>query len=391
MTAKKKLIRITTIPQSLRTLLKGQPKFMSSQFEVICISSHGNGMLDDVGKAEGTEVIPVEMTRNITPIKDLKAAWQLYKIFKKEKPFIVHTHTPKAGTVGMLAAYMARVPNRLHTIAGLPLLEVSGAKRMLLDTVEKLTYGFATKIYPNSFRMEEIILTNNYTKENKLKVLGNGSSNGIDTTHFDPQLISEDDKTKLKHDLDIMENDYVYVFVGRVVKDKGINEMIAAFKEIAAEHVNAKLILVGPFGMSDENEIKDSDALLPETVDYIETSSQIKTVGFQKDVRTYFSISDCLVFPSYREGFPNVVMQAGALGLPAIVSDINGCNEIVINGENGTIIPPKNTVQLKEAMASYLVKGKISQSEKEVIRDMITNRYSQPIMWDAILNEYKEL
>lgn len=391
MAVKKKLIRITTIPQSLRTLLKGQPRFMSQYFNVIGVSAFGDGMLDDVGKAEGINVIPVEMTRSITPIKDLKAAWQLYKIFKKEKPFIVHTHTPKAGTVGMFAAYMARVPNRLHTIAGLPLVEITGMKRLLLDTVEKLTYRFATKIYPNSFGLEDIILENKYTKKSKLKVLGNGSSNGIDTIHFDPKQISEEDKKQLKQDLDIDDQDFVYVFVGRVVKDKGINEMIAAFKEIVKEHANAKLILVGPSQMSAANEILDSDALLPESLAYIKTSKQIKAVGFKKDVRPYFAISDCLVFPSYREGFPNVVMQAGALGLPAIVSDINGCNEIVIEGENGTIIPTKNIDQLKEAMLNYLESGKIGSSEKDLIRNMIKDRYSQPVMWKAILSEYQKL
>jgi len=391
MSAKKKIIRITTIPQSLRTLLTGQLKFMSSYYEVIGVSSTGGDMLDAVGKAEAVNVIPVEMTRNITPLKDLKATWQLYKIFKKEKPFIVHTHTPKAGTVGMFAAYLARVPNRLHTIAGLPLVEITGPKRVLLDAVEKLTYAFATKIYPNSFGLEDIILKNKYTSKSKLKVLGNGSSNGIDTNHFDPKRVSEEDKKQLKKDLKIGQKDYVYVFVGRIVKDKGINEMIVAFKDIVAKHANAKLVLVGPFEVNEQKEIKDSDALLPETIEYIRTSPNVKAVGFQKDVRPYFSISDCLVFPSYREGFPNVVMQAGALGLPAIVSNINGCNEIIIEGDNGNIIPVKNVPELRQAMVNYLEKGKINLAEQKVIRNMIKSRYSQPVMWNAILEEYKKL
>src|SRR5690606_37466468 len=141
----------TTVPESIGGLLKGQLKFMSDYFEIIGISSSGNGRLDKAGKREGVRVVPIEMTRQITPFKDLKSAWQLYRLFKKEKPLIVHTHTPKAGTLGMMAAYLARVPNRLHTIAGLPLLEATGMKRLLLDNVEKLTYACATKIYPNSF------------------------------------------------------------------------------------------------------------------------------------------------------------------------------------------------------------------------------------------------
>ncbi len=391
MTAKKKLIRITTIPQSLATLLKGQPKFMSSYFDVICMSSNGNGVLDAVSKEESTKVIPVEMTRNITPIQDLKATWRLYRTFRKEKPFIVHTHTPKAGTVGMLAAYLAKVPNRLHTIAGLPLLEAKGKKRILLDAVEKLTYRCATKIYPNSFGLHDIIVKNKYTKQTKLKVIGNGSSNGIDVTHFNPSLIDDSQRDELREQLGIKDTDFVFVFVGRLVKDKGINEMIAAFKDIAMQNKNVKLLLVGPFEKSPENVLKTSDALEVETVAYIKSNEQVVAVGLQKDVRPYLVISDCLVFPSYREGFPNVVMQAGAMGLPTIASNINGCNEIIIPNKNGVLIPSKNIPQLKEAMMTFLMKGKANQEYRGLIRSMIKDRYSQPIVWEAILKEYEKL
>ena len=236
---KKKLIRITTVPSALGTLLKGQLRFMSDHYEVTGISSTGNGLLNQVGEKEGIKVVPVEMTRKITPLKDLKATWKLYKTFKRIKPFIVHTHTPKAGTLGMLAAYLAGVPHRLHTIAGLPLLEATGKKRWLLDTVEKLTYRFATKIYPNSFGLNQIILDNNYTSLAKLKVIGNGSSNGIDTSHFNPGLYKQTEKEELRKTLGIEQNDYVYIFVGRLVGDKGINEMIEAFKKITYESNNA--------------------------------------------------------------------------------------------------------------------------------------------------------
>jgi len=391
MSNKKKLIRITTIPQSLATLLKGQPKFMSSYYDVICISSNGNGVLESVSQYENTRVIPVGMTRYITPIQDLKATWQLYKVFRREKPFIVHTHTPKAGTVGMLAAYFARVPNRLHTIAGLPLLEIKGAKRLLLDFVEKLTYRCATNLFTNSFRLNDIIVEKNYAKTTKLKVLGNGSSNGIDTTHYDSHLFSESDKESLREKLDFLESDYVFVFVGRLVKDKGINEMVVAFKNIASKNSNAKLLLVGPFEKSPGNVLKSSDALLPETVDYIKTNTQVRAVGLQKDVRPYLAIADCLVFPSYREGFPNVVMQAGSMGLPTIASNINGCNEIVIPKKNGVLIPSKNITQLENAMLQYLFEGKADQSNRELNRKLIKDRFSQPIVWKALLEEYQSL
>src|SRR5690606_30928131 len=150
---------------------------MSQYYEVIGVSGvgrDGNGLIE-ITQNEGVRTFRVEMTRTITPFKDLKATYQLYKFFKKEQPFMVHTHTPKAGTVGMLAAKLAGVPNRIHTIAGLPLLEATGAKRKLLDTVEKITYACSTHILPNSFELTRIIIDQKYTTKNKLKVIANGS------------------------------------------------------------------------------------------------------------------------------------------------------------------------------------------------------------------------
>ncbi|WP_282163345.1 glycosyltransferase family 4 protein [Ulvibacterium marinum] len=383
---KQKIVRITTIPESLGSLLKGQLRFMVSFYDVLGVSSSGNGILNEIGEAEGVRVIPIEMTRKITPLKDLKAVWQLYRVLKHEKPFIVHSHTPKAGTIGMLSAFLARVPHRLHTIAGLPLLEATGKKRWLLDMVERLTYKCATKIYPNSFGLKEIILKNGYTSNNKLEVIGNGSSNGIDTNYFDPNLFNEGQTEELKKELGIKKNDFVYVFVGRLVKDKGINELVEAFKRIAAEFKNTRLLLVGSY----ENNL---DPLLPETENFINNSDQVIAPGWQRDVRPYFAISHCLVFPSYREGFPNVVMQAGAMGLKSIATDINGCNEIIINGENGDLIPPKDKNSLFEAMKAFYLQTKLQSNDDtaDKCRKLIVERYSQKHIWNAILREYQAL
>lgn len=380
------LIRITTVPLSLNVLLKGQLRFMKEHFEVLAVSSGPNEELKAVSSREGVSTFQVEMTRSITPIKDLKAVLQLYKLFKKEKPLIVHTHTPKAGTVGMLAAKLAGVPHRLHTVAGLPLLEVTGAKRLLLDTVEKITYSFASKVYPNSKGLYGIIIEQGYSKSDKLHVIANGSSNGIDTTHFSPEQITQEKKETLRKELDIGEGDFVFVFVGRLVGDKGINELVAAFMRLlrsARSDGTPKLLLVGPL----EAEL---DPLKPETLHQIQNNPNILTVGFQKDVRPYLAISHALAFPSYREGFPNVVMQAGAMGLPAIVSDINGCNEIVEDGKNGLIIPTKNAASLHDAMHQLIKDTKLYTLLQHNARSMICDRYEQRVVWEALLAEYKE-
>jgi glycosyltransferase involved in cell wall biosynthesis len=288
----------------------------------------------------------------------------------------------------MLAANLAGVPVRLHTVAGLPLMEAQGLKRFVLDIVEKLTYSFATKVYPNSKGLEEFILNNRFTNISKVKMIGNGSTNGIDTTFFNPSLYTEDTKQELRDQLGIGKEDFVFVFVGRLVSDKGINELVNAFKGLTSQPVNQsthyKLLLVGPL----ETEL---DPLQDQTLNEIESNPTIITTGFQPDVRPYFAISNALVFPSYREGFPNVVMQAGAMGLPSIVTDINGCNEIIEDGKNGLIIPPKDTRALQEKMLRLVEDEQLYKHLASNSREMITSRYEQKLVWEALLVEYKHL
>src|SRR5690606_19570724 len=346
---KPRLIRITTVPLSLRVLLKGQHHFIAENgFAVKGVSSKGEDLYI-VQQTEGIPVIPLEMTRMISPLKDLKSLWYFYRLCKKEKPMIVHSHTPKAGIIAMLGAKFAGVPIRLHTVAGLPLMEATGVKRKLLDMVEKLTYRCATMVYPNSKGLYDFILNNKFTTKERLKVIANGSSNGIDTAFFNRSQVPEEQIARLRNDLEISQTDFVFIFVGRLVGDKGINELVEAFRMLntRGELQDMKLLLVGPLEA-------DLDPLLPKTLKEIETNPRIISAGSQNDVRPYFAIADALVFPSYREGFPNVVMQAGAMGLPSIVSDINGCNEIIVEGQNGTIVPVKDSAGLSDAMFRLL-------------------------------------
>ncbi len=384
----KKLIRITTVPISLNKLLGRQLTFMNRHFEVTAVSAHDEE-LKEVAARYGVKHAHVEMTREISPLQDLKSLWAFYRLCKKEKPLIVHSHTPKAGIVGMLGAKLAGVPIRLHTVAGLPLMEASGNNRKLLNFVERLTYSCATKVYPNSQGLYEFILKERFTSSNKLKVIANGSSNGIDTSHFSPAAIEERSAAQLKDELGISSEDFVFIFVGRLVGDKGINELITAFSKIsksADQQISnsCKLLLVGPL------EAK-LDPLLPETLNQIENNPDIISVGFQQDVRPYFAIADALVFPSYREGFPNVVMQASAMELPAIVTDINGCNEIIIHGKNGLIIPPKDSNALLNAMLQLWEDKSVYVQLQRNSRPRITSRYEQQVVWDALLGEYNHL
>ena len=380
----KKLIRITTVPISFKYLLKGQMNFMSKNgFNVTMISSDGQE-LNDVIENEKCGHIIIQLTRKITILKDLKATYNLYKLIRKEKPDIVHTHTPKAGIIGMLASYLARVPIRLHTVAGLPLTEATGFKRIVLNFVEKVTYKCSTKVYPNSYGLKKIILKHRFTSENKIKVIGNGSSNGIDTSYFDSELFSIKDNEDLKTNLGIKKTDFVFIFVGRIVSDKGINELVEAFDKISLVEENIKLLLVGPC----EDEL---DPLQKKTKLLINNNENIISVGYQNDVRPYFSISNCLVFPSYREGFPNVVMQAGAMKLPSIVSDINGCNEIIENNINGLVIKVKSVDAIYDAMINLTSDKPLFNKLRLNSRDSIKIKYEREVYWGLLLKEYESI
>jgi glycosyltransferase involved in cell wall biosynthesis len=380
---KPKLVRVTTVPISLDKLLHGQLRFMSAYYEVIALSSDKE-YLSRVGDREGVRTFPLEMSRKITPISDLLAVIKLFFFLRKEKPLIVHSHTPKAGLVTMIAANLARVPIRLHTVAGLPLMETTGIKRVILNLVEKLTYACATKIYPNSFGLKEIIVQEKFCASSKLKVLGNGSSNGIDIGYFDPELFTESQNLDLRQSLNIGTSDFVFIFVGRLVSDKGINEMVAAFASHQILHPQSKLLLVGDYEA-------DLDPLTPITLEAIQNNSAILTTGFQADVRPYFALANALIFPSYREGFPNVVMQAGAMGLPCIVTNINGSNEIINEGINGVIVSVKNTASLLLSMNEFVENSQLFYQLQTKSRSMIATRYNQQVIWEAIKNEYDQL
>ena len=377
-----KLLRITTVPISLHKLLQGQATFMQKNGFQVFLASAAGKEIEQVEKETGLKVKTLPLTRKIAPFTDLKALWRTYRYIKKLKPEIVHTHTPKAGIVGMLASKLASVPIRMHTVAGMPLLEAKGMKRTILDLVEKLTYWSATNVYPNSVGLKEIIIQNKLTKPKKLKVIANGSSNGINTKHFSPENFSATDQQKLKNKLNISEQDFVFVFVGRLVGDKGINELVEAFIKLNKQTRNTKLLLVG-------NEEPELDPLLPQIQQEIQNNPNIITTGWVEDVRPYLAVSDVFIFPSYREGMPNVVLQAGAMGLPQIVTDINGSNEIIIDKENGLIIPVKDTKALLDAMQNIYTDNDLRNTLAKNARELILSRFEQQLVWDALLAEYK--
>lgn len=377
-----KIIRTATVPQSLNSLLKGQLSFLSQYYSIIAVSGY-NDKLEEVRNRENVAIRPIEMQRHISIYNDLIALYKLFRLFKKEKPLIVHSITPKAGLLSMLAAKMAKVPIRMHTFTGLVFPTKTGWLQKILIIMDKLLCWCATNVYPEGNGVKADLIRFNITSK-PLKIIANGNINGIDVDYFSSNNISEERKKSLKAELKILPNDYVFIFVGRLVGDKGINELVKVFSNLSSKNGYVKLLLVGPYE-------KDFDPLSDETMQEINNNPDIISVGYQDDVRPYLAISDAFVFPSYREGFPNVVMQAGAMGLPCIVTNISGCNEIIIEGENGIIIPPKDKKSLMNAMQFFLSNQHEVKRMAANARQLIVTRYEQKTVWEALLAEYKRL
>lgn len=377
----KKLIRITTVPISLEKLLENQARFFKKYYSVTLVSAQKE-QLEVLAKEQGVAYFPLEMTRKITPLQDLRCLLQLVRFLRKEKPHIVHSHTPKAGIIGMLAAFIARVPVRMHTVAGLPLMEAKGIKKRILYAVERLTYRCATHVYPNSKGLMDFIQKKHLAEKTPLQIIGKGSSNGIDTGHFNVDSISDQELIKCQKKWTIAQDDFVFLFIGRLVGDKGINELVAAFEQLSSKLPKAKLFLVGP-------QEPTLDPLAKSTMNAIDQNPKIISTGYQQDVRPFLKRAQVFVFPSYREGFPNVVLQAGAMGVPCIVSDINGCNEIIEDEINGFLVPPKQIQPLVEKM-QFLYKD----AEKRTIfiertQTLLATNFERAQYWELLLAEYK--
>lgn len=375
----KKLFRITTYPISLQRLLRGQPRFFAKHFEFVAISQPGVE-LDDVQQREAVRTIGIPITRQITPFRDLLSLVRMIGLFLREKPDIVHTHTPKAGLIGMMAAWLTCRPKRLHTVAGLPLMATKGFKKQILISIEKLTYACATTVIPNSQGLHRYLIDKKLCNPKKIVFISPGSSNGIDLAYFSRTAVHAS-ISETKHKLELNDTHFIFVFAGRITRDKGINELVSAFCLLADKNPYARLLIVGDF----DHGLNPIDA---NTKIQLTTHPQIIRTGFQSDVRPYLALADLLVLPSYREGLPQIVLQACAMDTPCIVSDIMGCNEI-ITGENGQLVESHSVDSLYHAMTHAITnQDKVSQWKSQA-RESIKH-YDQRLIWQQLLEIYTD-
>ena len=374
---KKKIIRAVTVSGSL-SFVEPMIIKLKEKYELQLLSSPGE-KLDKLCKDYDVKGHSVYMFRRMSPFKDIKSLFQLIKVFRKEKPYMVHSMTPKAGMLCMLAAWITRVPRRVHTFTGLVWPTSKGLTRKLLIFTDWVTCACATHVIPEGKGVMDD-LQNSVTNK-PMKVLGYGNVRGVDMVRFSRRVDIETKASSIRK-----ENLFTFVFVGRIVGDKGINELVEVFVSLQKKYNDIRLLLVG-------NYEETLDPLKPETNEKIETSSFIEFVGpkYGDDLIAHYAASDCFVFPSYREGFPNTVMEAGAMDLPCIVTDINGSREIIENGVNGLIIPSKDTHSLYLAMEKMILDKEMVLKMRSNARQMVESRFEQSYVQQCLLDFYKEI
>lgn len=373
---KKKIVRSVTVPQSIGFFEEVIMRMKEDGYETVVVSSPGKEMDAFRERHPNEKTIEVPMERHISLIRDLKSLWEMIKVLLKEKPYMIHSMTPKAGLLSMIAGWMTGVPVRVHTFTGLVWPTEIGLKRKILMATDWVTCACATYVIPEGQGVLEDLKNHGVCKK-PMKVLGYGNVMGVDMERFNPARFAE-----VKKDEDMFR----YVFVGRIVGDKGINELVEAFVRLNKEYPDTKLTLVG-------NYEANLDPVKPETLKLIEDNPCIDACGprYGDDLLIEYMRSHCFVMPSYREGFPNTVMEAGAMGLPSVVTDINGSREIIINGENGLIVPSRDTDALYEAMKLMLLDTSAREKMSANARSLIDSRFEKSFVQRCLTEFYDEI
>jgi lipopolysaccharide/colanic/teichoic acid biosynthesis glycosyltransferase/glycosyltransferase involved in cell wall biosynthesis len=378
-----KLVHIMTVPQSLFFLTR-QVRFMKDRgFEVHAIASPGPA-LGRFGREEGIPTYSVEMPRRISPLGDLVALVRLVRILRRIRPTIVQSHTPKGGLLGMIAAFLAGVPVRIYTLHGLPLETARGLKRVLLRWTEKISCLLANQIIPVGPSLRRTGVAEGLAPAVKMKVLGKGTINGVDALgRFNPCLQAQSEGRAVRLAQGIPPDACVIGFVGRIVRDKGLEDLVQAWKSLREEHQDLHLLVVGAF--------EPQDPISKSSEDILRSDPRVHLTGNVDSMRPMYSAMQVLVLPTYREGFPTVPLEAAAMGLPVVATRVTGCVDAVLDGVTGTLVPAKDPDQLRDALRTYLDDPELGLERGRAGRERVLREFRQEVVWENFNREYRRL
>ncbi len=343
-----RLARISTVPYFVVSQLSGQlNEIIRSGIDVTLISSDG----PELGKLQSNlpnlRIIPIEIARSISPVQDVRALLSLYQLFRTERFDVVHSTNPKAGLLSAMASFLVRVPIRLHTFTGQPWVHLKGPVRWFALWSDWLIGKLNTHCYVDSESQRQFLVAQGVIALDRISVIGAGSIAGVDLERFAAGRFSEKDRARTREELGIPENASVLLFVGRITADKGVRELLAAFREIKQTGNLVHLVFVGPFDVERAagNEITRS---------IIDDIPDTHVVGYTGQPEVYMATADILCLPSYREGFGTVVIEAAAMGVPTVGTNIYGITDAVVDGETGVLVAPRDPTALASALISLL-------------------------------------
>lgn len=375
-----KIARIATVPFFLYSHLREQvATTVADGHEVVLISSAG-AETAWLRQIPGIRFEEVEIPRKIAPLRDLRALWRLFVLFRRERFDIVHSTTPKAGMLCAIAGWLAGVPVRLHTFTGQAWVELRGVARLLARGGDWLTAHLNTLCYADSLSQRDFIVGEGVGTAAQIQVLGSGSLAGVDLARFDSGRWARQ-REALRQELDIPADAKVVTFIGRLTRDKGLGELMAAFQQVS-EQLSCVLLLIGP------NE--GADGSLSHAAGQGQ-GPKVRMVGYTPAPERYLGISDLLCLPSYREGFGNVVIEAAAMGVPAVGSDIVGLRDAIVDGETGVLVPPRDAGRLADAIMSLLADDARRHAMGEAGRRRAVSTFDSATVDAAVLAEYRRL
>jgi len=358
-------------------------------FEIKIVCSDGPEV-QSVKESEGCSVLTIPFSRKISLKTDIITIYRLVLLLRKIKPHIVHTHTSKAGLIGMISAFLARCPIRIHSVPGLQMMESKGLRRLILNLSERLTYFLSDTVCPNSNSLKEYILNHKMCSSEKVRIIGCGSSSGVNLDKYSRHLKKTSTRKSIRERFCIDDNGIVLAFVGRISKEKGIHELVESFVNLSKRYANLYLLLIGKYDDIGEYD-SINDGIENDTRNVINNNTRLNVTGWVEDVENYLAASDIVVHPSYREGLSNALLQAGSMGLPSVTTNVSGCIDVVKNGETGLIVSPKNSAALEEALEVLILdRDKRMEFGLNAYNHVAAN-FASNIIWEETARFYTDM
>jgi glycosyltransferase involved in cell wall biosynthesis len=381
---KPRLVLITTSSGTIRGILLDQIRgLLTVGFEVQAISSPDE-WIQECRERTGIPIHAVKMHRRLSPLSDMAALLRLWRLLRRLKPAIVHTHTPKAGLLGMMAASLAGTKIRVHTLPGFVSVTKKGWRRFLLNATDQLTFALATEVLCVSHSLRHAAIDSGLCPERKIRTLGHGSNHGVDLTRFDPSIRSGADRLSVRERYGIPAHCLLLGFVGRIVRDKGMEELADAWISLRGEFPDLHLLLCGDF--------EAQDPISKKSRDIFENDPKVHlTRSFVDDMPAIYAALDISVLPTYREGLPGVVLEAAAMKIPIVATRVTGCVDIIQDGVTGLLVNPGNTQELLAALKTLIRNPELRQKLGESARDRVGLLFEATHVCALLQNEYRRL